>query len=149
MKYKIKELERKQQKQLNFLRVAMSNMQEKFEIYKKQEEEINQFKENERRSKLESEMNRLVANQKEKDSNHMKDLHIRNLKKKQSEYMGLFDETLYGDYDITRLNSKMSSRSLPPIYSEVKKAKKPKKRTQSKKRANKRNSQKKKKTPKK
>ena len=30
----------------------MSNMQEKFEIYKKQEEEINQFKDNERRSKF-------------------------------------------------------------------------------------------------
>ncbi len=149
MRSKIKELERKQKQQLNFLRVAMSNMQEKFEIYKKQEEEINQFKENERRSKLESEMNRLVANQKEKDSKHMRDLHIQNLRKKQGEYMGLSEDSLHGDYDIMRLNSKMSSRSLPPIYSEVKKAKKPKKRTQSKKRANKRNSQKKKKTPKK
>jgi len=149
MRAKIKELERKQKRQLNFLRVAMSNMQEKFEIYKKQEEEINQFKENERRSKLESEMNRLVANQKEKDSKHMRDLHIQNLRKKQGEYMGLSEDSLHGDYDIMRLNSKMSSRSLPPIYSEVKKAKKPKKRTQSKKRANKRNSQKKKKTPKK
>lgn len=149
MRAKIKELERKQKRQLNFLRVAMSNMQEKFEIYKKQEEEINQFKENERRSKLESEMNRLVANQKEKDSKHMRDLHIQNLRKKQGEYMGLSEDSLHGDYDIMRLNSKMSSRSLPPIYSEVKKAKKPKKRTQSKKRANKRNSQKKEKTPKK
>ena len=127
----------------------MSNMQEKFEIYKKQEEEINQFKDNERRSKLESEMNRLVANQKEKDSKHMRDLHIQSLRKKQGEYMGLSDDSLHGDYDIMRLNSKMSSRSLPPIYSEIKKEKKPKKRTQSKKRANKRNSQKKKKTPKK
>ena len=34
MRSKIKELERKQKRQLNFLRVAMSNMQEKFEIYK-------------------------------------------------------------------------------------------------------------------
>lgn len=150
MKYKIKELERKQQKQLDFLRVTMSKMQEKFEIYKQQEEEINRFKENQKRLKLESEMNRLVANQKEKDSNHMKDLHIQKLRKKQGEYMGLSEETLYGDYDIMRINNNMStSRSLPPIYSEVKKAKKQKKRTQSKKRANKRNSQKKKKTPKK
>ena len=94
-------------------------------------------------------MNRLVASQKEKDSKHMKDLHIQSLRKKQSEYMGLSDDSLYDDYDIMRMNSKIStSRSLPPIYSEVKKAKKPKKRTQSKKRANKRNSQKKKKTPK-
>jgi len=100
MRAKIKELERKQKRQLNFLRVAMSNMQEKFEIYKKQEEEINQFKENERRSKLESEMNRLVANQKEKDSKHMRDLHIQNLRKKQGEYMGLSDDSLHGDYDI-------------------------------------------------
>ena len=64
---------------------------------------------------------------------------FQNLRKKQGEYMGLSEDSLHGDYDIMRLNSKMSSRSLPPIYSEVKKAKKPKKRTQSKKRANKRN----------
>ncbi len=149
MRYKIKELEKKQQKQLDFLRVNMSKMQEKFEIYKQQNEEINRFKENQKRLKLESEMNRLVASQKEKDSKHMKDLHIQSLRKKQSEYMGLSDDSLYDDYDIMRMNSKIStSRSLPPIHYEVKKAKKPKKRTQSKKRANKRNSQKKKKTPK-
>ena len=149
MRYKIKELEKKQQKQLDFLRVNMSKMQEKIVIYKQQNEEINRFKENQKRLKLESEMNRLVASQKEKDSKHMRDLHIQSLREKQGEYMGLSDDSLHGDYDIMRMNSKMSmSRSLPPIYSEVKKAKKPKKRTQSKKRANKRNSQKKKKTPK-
>lgn len=152
MKIQIKELERKQQQQLDFLRVTMSRMQERYEIYKKQNEEINRFKEEQRRSQMEAEMNRLVAKQKEKDSQHMQNLHIQKLRKKQGEYLGLSDESVNAEYDILRMKPELSyaTRSLPPIYSETtKSASKPKKRTQSKKRANKKNSDKKKKTPKK
>lgn len=152
MKIQIKELERKQQQQLDFLRVTMSRMQERYEIYKKQNEEINRFKEEQRRSQMEAEMNRLVAKQKEKDSQHMQNLHIQKLRKKQGEYLGLSDESVNAEYDILRMKPELSyaTRSLPPIYSETtKSASKPKKRTQSKKRANKKNSNKKKKTPKK
>jgi hypothetical protein len=152
MKIQIKELERKQQQQLDFLRVTMSRMQERYEIYKKQNEEINRFKEEQRRSQMEAEMNRLVAKQKEKDSQHMQNLHIQKLRKKQGEYLGLSDESVNAEYDLLRMKPELSytTRSLPPIYSETtKSASKPKKRTQSKKRANKKNSNKKKKTPKK
>ena len=152
MKIQMKELERKQKQQLNYLQATMSKMNEKYEIYKEQNKEINKFKEEQRRSQMEAEMNRLVVKQKEKDSQYMQNLQIHNLRKKQGEYLGLSDETVNAEYDLLRMKPELSSvnRPLPPIYSEnTKSTGKAKKRTQSKKRANKRNSQKKKKTPKK
>ena len=149
----IKELERKQKDQLDFLRITMSKMKEKEELYRKQEEEMNILRENQRRSQIEGEMNRLVLQQKGDESQHMRNLHIKKLRKKQGEYLGLSDDTLSAGYNAlrgTRHEYMDSQGSLPPIFSETKKPeKKTKTRTQSKKRANQKNKQKKKKTPKK
>ena len=147
---KIKELERKQKDQLDFLRITMAKMREKQELYKKQEEELNMLRENQRRSEIESEMNRHILKQKQNEIQQIRDLQVQKLRKRQGKYMGLSDSVANADRSLLKMKSDQTNQ-FPMIFTEtIKSPTKPKRnKTPSKKRANRKKQQKDNKTPKK
>jgi hypothetical protein len=143
---RIRDLQRKEKQRLDTLMIAMTRMKKKEEMYVKQMEEMENLKEEKRRSQMEANMHGIVASEINLNHQYQTSLQEAKLRKAQAKYLGLSDKSVHSEYELMRMKSDVKERrNVPHIFSEDKKPK----RTQSRKRANKKGKLKGKRTPKK
>ena len=143
---RIRDLQRKEKQRLETLMVAMTRMKKKEEMYEKQMKEMENLKEEQRRSQMEANMHGIVASEINLNHQYQTSLQEAKLRKTQAKYLGLSDKSVESEYELMRMKSDVKERRhVPHIFSEDKKPK----RTQSRKRANKKGKLKGKRTPKK